>query len=550
VFEAYGEDPHLSARLGVAFVRGAQAQGVIATPKHFVCHHQETDRASIDVRVGERALRELYLVPFEAAVREGGARSIMAASHSLNGVHCTEHEWLLDTVLRGEWGFEGVVVSDWDATRSTDASIRAGLDVEMPKAHWYGAPLLEAVESGRLPATLIDRAARRVLAVKLETGLFERPLELDGARVGTAEHRELALEAARESIVLLENRDALLPLEPGRGSTIAVIGPWATTAVLGGRGSSEVRPLAPISLAQGLRTVLTPEGVHVETATDWRDRDEVATLCGRARTVVLALGLGPRREGESLDRLGNDLELPEDQRLLIETAAASTGRLVVVLFAGSAISMDAWLDRVAAVVLAWYPGELGGRALAEVLLGTVDPSGKLPITFPRAVDQLPTNGRFPERVSEYGEGVFVGYRHFDAAALEPLFPFGHGRSYTRFEYSDLSAVLRGSGAATAIDLRFTVRNAGERAGTEVAQVYLHDLEATVRRPPRELKGFARLALEPAESRTVSLTLGHRDLAFFDETTRSWAVEPGTFEVEVGPSSRDLPLRLRFDYAAP
>jgi beta-glucosidase len=425
----------------------------------------------------------------------------------------------------------------------------------MPRDRWYGRPLEEAVEQGRIPASLIDDAARRVLAIKLRTGLFARPIELDGERVGTPEHRALALDAARESIVLLQNRDDLLPLSlagsgaapaGARQASIAVIGPWASRAALGGRGSSEVRALRPVTLVQGLRAV-APGGTRILAVSDWRDDGAVRQVAGDAGVVVLALGLGPRIEGESLDRAGNDLVLPDDQTRLIETAVAANPRVVVVLYAGSAVAMDPWIERVPAVVLAWYPGELGGRAVAEVLLGAVDPSGRLPLTFPRAAAQLPAFGAFPERVSEYREGVFVGYRHFDARGLDPLFPFGYGRSYTRFEYSDLRLDPRGAGDTTAIGVTFTVRNLGERAGVEVAQVYVHDLESSVPRPPRELKGFARVKLDPGELRVVSVTLGFRDLAFFDEAAHGWTVEPGAFEVQVGASSRDVRLRQTFNY---
>jgi beta-glucosidase len=264
--------------------------------------------------------------------------------------------------------------------------------------------------------------------------------------------------------------------------------------------------------------------------------------------VVLALGLGPRLEGESLDRVGNELDLPAEQRQLIDRVLESTSKVVVVLFAGSAIAMEPWIERVPAVVDAWYPGELGGRAVAEVLVGAVNPSGRLPLTLPRAASQLPTFPVFPERVTEYREGVFVGYRHFDARALEPLFPFGHGLGYTRFEYSELRVEPRGSGAAIVIGVRFELRNAGDRAGAEVAQVYVGDTESGLPRPPRELKGFAKLRLEPGERRTVELELGWRDLAFFDEATRAWTVEPGAFEIAVGASSRDLRLQHRFELA--
>jgi beta-glucosidase len=306
-----------------------------------------------------------------------------------------------------------------------------------------------------------------------------------------------------------------------------------------------VRPLRPTALAEGLRAV-APDGVGVETLDDWRDDERVRTAAARADVVVLALGLGPRLEGESLDRVGNDLDLPAEQRHLLETALAATPRVAVVLFAGSAIAMDPWIETVPAVLDAWYPGELGGRAIAEVLVGAVAPSGKLPLTFPRAASQLPAATTFPERVTEYHEGVFVGYRHFDAGGLEPLFPFGHGLSYTLFEYSDLRVEVRGEGEDLAVGVRFTLRNAGQRAGAEVAQLYVADIEASVPRPPRELKGFARLRLEPGEQRVVELELGWRDLAFFDEAAGRWTVEPGEFEVQVGASSRDLRLGGRFE----
>jgi beta-glucosidase len=270
-------------------------------------------------------------------------------------------------------------------------------------------------------------------------------------------------------------------------------------------------------------------------------------LAGRAAVVVLALGLGPRLEGEGLDRVGNELDLPADQRHLIDRVLESSSKVVVILFAGSAIAMDPWIERVPAVVHAWYPGELGGRAVADVLVGAVNPSGKLPLTLPRAASQLPAFATFPEQVTEYREGVFVGYRHFDAEALQPLFPFGYGLSYTTFEYSGLRVDARGSGSTFTVGVRFVVRNSGERAGAEVAQVYVGDLEASVPRPPRELKRFAKVRLPPGESRTVEVELGWRDLAFFDEATRAWTVEPGAFLVGVGGSSRDLPLGRRFDY---
>jgi beta-glucosidase len=285
----------------------------------------------------------------------------------------------------------------------------------------------------------------------------------------------------------------------------------------------------------------------VESVADWNDPARVRRLAARAAAVVVAVGLGPEHEGEALDRVGNGLDLPAQQLALLAAALPPARQAVVVLFGGSAIAMDPWIERAPAVLHAWYPGEVGAVAIAEALFGALNPSGKLPITMPRSAAQLPAFATFPERVTEYSEGVFVGYRHFDAAAIEPLYPFGHGLSYTGFEYSALRVRARGRGRNVRVDVRFTVENTGARPGAEVAQLYVHDVEASLARPPRELRGFAKVRLAPGERRVVRLELGWRDLAFFDEAAGAWRAEPGAFHALVGSSSRDIRLRRRFLY---
>jgi beta-glucosidase len=555
VQESFGEDPWLASRLAVAFVRAVQEQGVIATPKHLACHNQERDdgRRSVDIRVDERTLREVYLPAFKASVDEGGAWSVMTARHGVNGARCVESRYLLRELLKGEWGFRGVVVSDWETVRSTRLSAKAGLDVEMPKAVHYGRALARAVRAGEVDESTVDDAVRRVLRVKLLAGLFEPRRRRERRVVNCEAHRRLALEVARSSIVLLKNERGILPLSPELTPTLAVIGPHARVASLGDDGSSEVRPFYRVSPLRGLREraggrieLRHERGSGIRSPLAPRRLRAAVELARRCHAAVVCVGLDATIEGEGHDRRGNRLALPRPQVELVEAVAGVNPNTIVLIVGGGAVSMRGWLEKVPAVLAAWYPGEQGGRAIADILLGMESPSGRLPITFPESEDQLPASPEFPERpAATYREGVFVGYRHFDRRGLTPLYPFGHGLTYTEFRYAGLAIGVEGTGLRLRVSVAFDVANVGERAGTEVAQLYVRDPVATVERPEKELKRFRRLALAAGESRRVGFELGHDDLAFWDAGRRAWTAEPGLYEVLVGGSSRDIRLRGEF-----
>ena len=554
-FESFSEDPHLVKQLAVAFIRRAQDQGVIATAKHFVAHHQEAHRRELDVLVKERALREIYFPAFRAAVQEAGVLSVMAASHKVNGTGCTENDFLLTEVLRNDWGFEGVILSDWKCMRSTESSLRAGLDLEMPKPLYYGKPLKRAVRDGRVPEEMIDRRVRRVLWAKFKGGLFDQERSLAPSRVHTRNHQSLALEIARQGLVLLKNEASTLPLSLESG-TLAVIGPNADMEALGGHGSSEVRPFSAETPIEGIRQ-LAPDGVTVRFEPCCRNaaepaEDEILSAIEAAAiadATILVVGLNEDIEAEGWDR-GDNLRLPEPQVEMIRAVAEQARILVVVLVAGGPIAMSGWIDDAPAILEAWYSGEKAGTAIAEVLFGKINPSGKLPVTFPISIEQIPTHESFGATSVRYAEGIWVGYRYQDQQATTPLFPFGHGLSYTEFEYASPAIEVVEAEGSKRIELSFEIRNVGDRGGTETAQIYVRDVEASVERPPKELKAFYRVTLESGEAQRVEIELGTDDLAFWNPKTRDWMVEAGDFEILVGSSSRDIRLRVPFTYDVP
>jgi beta-glucosidase len=546
--ETYGEDPYLASRMAVAFVRGVQSQGVVTTPKHYAANFVgDGGRDSYAVHFSERLLREVYFPAFEASVREGGALSIMAAYNSLDGVPCSCNRWLLTEVLRDEWGFEGYVVSDYDSvihilTKHAVAAdkqevakkaVEAGLEVELPQTDCYGEPLLEGLEQGAISAEAVDEAVRRVLAVKFRLGLFDEPFvdeEQAEAVCNTAEHRVLALQMAREGIVLLKNEGAALPLAK-EVKSIAVIGPQADEPRLGGYtwdGYARERIITPL---QGIRERANDLQVHFAqgcTVTgDSKDGFAEALQAARQSEVALLfVGNNRQTEGEQRDRA--DLDLPGVQCELIKQVAATGVPTIVVLINGSAVTMLDWIDQVGAVVEAWYPGEVGGTAIAEVLFGDTNPSGKLPITFPRMVGQLPLyyNYKPSGRI----------YNYVDLAG-KPLFPFGHGLSYTTFVYRNLHIRLE---RKKTVKVSLEVENTGERAGDEVVQLYIHDVVASVARPVKELKGFRRISLQPHEMQEVTFEVPVQQLGLYDAGMQ-YTVEPGEFEIMVGSSSGDIRL---------
>ncbi len=540
-FEYLGEDPYLAGRIAAAEVKGIQAEGVLATVKHFACNNQENDRDAVDAQVDERTLREIYLPAFQAAIRDGGAQCVMDAYNKVNGVHCTQHPFLNIQVLRKEWGFTGIVLSDWGATHDALGAATGGLDLEMPKAEFMNKTrLLPLIESGALKASLIDDKVRHILTTIIAAGFLDRPQERKDIPANDPAGVATALDTARAGIVLLKNSGAVLPLDPASSRRIAVIGPNGHPAVWGGGGSSHMYPSRAVSVYDGIRQV---PGISATFARGAPDLNAAVAAARGADAAVVCIGFNQDREGEGGDR---DYALPAGQAKLIRAVAEANPRTIVLLFGGGGVSWSGWLDRVPALLHVWYPGQEGGRAIADILFGVVNPSGKLPATFERRPEDNPSAPWYMRdedagaKRAVYGEGIFVGYRGYDRAGVEPQFCFGHGLSYTTFEYENLKVAP--AAEQEPVMVSFTVRNTGARAGAEVAQVYVGQRSPSVPRPPKELKGFVKVVLAPGESSRVTVNLPPNAFAFWHPGRKAWTVEPGIFDIPVGASSRDIRLR--------
>jgi beta-glucosidase len=688
-FEYLGEDPHLAARLAVHFIEGVQSQGVSATIKHFVANNSDFDRNNTDSVVGERALREIYLPAFEAAVKEADVGAIMDAYNLTNGAYMSQNATLNVDVAKKEWGFRGVIMSDWISTYDAIGAANGGLDIEMPSGeHLNRQNLLPAIEDGIVSVATVDDKVRRILRVAARFGWLDREqLDLSIPRYNP-EGRKAALDAAREGIVLLRNEASVLPLDRTAIDSILVVGPTAHPAVMGGGGSSQVDPFTSVSILEGLSEIAGSDvevlyskglptltemvdstqfsteasggepgiraeyyaapdlsgrpfiervdpGIAIRPATGypevtqserWRgyfnveekgtfdvfvtssgdgggfyrlsidgkvvldrwalnkatvdyvtvgldagarevvfehkgrpkwpyyrlevgisrhgDRVDpsVTQMAAMADAIIVAAGFDSGTESEGSDRT---FRLPPGQDELIESLAATGKPVAVVLTAGGAVDMRNWLDDVSAVLAAWYPGQEGGTAVAEILFGDVNPSGRLPATFERDWRESPAYAHYyPEPGTNriiYEDGVFVGYRGYEEKGIEPLFPFGHGLSYTSFEYSNLevSPETTSDGRVT---VSFDLRNTGQRAGADVAQVYVADNHSPVERPPKELKGFVKVHLQPGEQKRVAIDLDRRSFAYYDVDAGDWAVTPGAFQILIGQSSRAIELR--------
>lgn len=554
-FEYFSEDPVVSGELGAAMVRGIQSRGVGACLKHFAANSQEHARMVSDSVVDERTLRELYLAPFEHVVRHARPWSVMTAYNKLNGVYCSEHEWLLREVLRGEWGFDGAVVSDWGAMSSSVASVRAGLDLCMPGPRRdHARALVEAVRSGELEegcvneaASHIERLARRVKACQAEGSIGGAPaLSLTDEEFYRA-HADLAREAAAQSAVLLKN-DGVLPLNPD--AKVAVIGAFARIPRYQGSGSSRINP----KIIDNIWYRLEQRGVAAEYAdgcdpttgdADERQLFEAETLAARSDVAVVVAGLPARYESEGFDR--KLMVMPRGMRELIDRICAANPRTVVVLQGGAPMEMP-WRDSPAAILLMYLSGCQGGGAAVDVLVGDVNPSGKLAETWPVDSAQTALGTTYPDMDNEvfYREGPFVGYRYYDAVDVEPAFPFGHGESYTEFAYEGLGVRVRADAPTEGpleVDVSFTLRNTGHRTGAEVAQMYIAPTSGVV--PPpcpvQWLAGFAKIELEPGEERRVVLRLDETAFRKWDASLHRWRVYPGGYEIRVASSSRDVRL---------
>ncbi|HJQ31112.1 MAG TPA: glycoside hydrolase family 3 C-terminal domain-containing protein [Pyrinomonadaceae bacterium] len=559
-FEYLGEDPYLASRMAVEYIRGEQAEGVASCAKHFAGNEQEFERNTINVEMDERTLREIYLPPFRAAVQEAGVLSVMSAYNKFRGTYCSENDYLLNKILKDEWGFKGLVVSDWNAVHSTRGSVLGGLDLEMgtvgkPFDEFYLArPFLEGVRGGEFPMSVPDDKVRRNLRVMFATHAFDG--NPPGA-INTKAHQETARRVAEESFVLLKNEANALPLDADKLTSLAVVGENAVRLQAYGGGSSrikafyEIPPLEGILRRVGERVNVTYSAGYGEKATT--DAVERAVrAASQADAVIYVGGLNHARGLDSEGEDRKDLKLPYGQDELIRKIVEVNPRTIVVLLGGGPVEMGTWLARVPAVLYAWYPGMEGGSALARVLFGDVSPSGKLPCTFPVRLEDSPAHAlsAYPGRsgMVRYEEGLLVGYRWFDTKQVAPLFPFGYGLSYTRFEYSNLKLVAGQSPKGPVLAVTFDLKNTGDAAGAEVAQVYVRDAQSSLPRPLKELKGFGKVFLKPGESQTVRVVLDRNAFSFYDPDKRAWVAERGDFRIMVGGSSRDIKLEGNFSLA--
>ncbi|MBL7253014.1 glycoside hydrolase family 3 C-terminal domain-containing protein [Actinoplanes sp. LDG1-01] len=611
-FEYFSEDPLLSGELGIAYVEGIQSVGVGSSLKHFAANNQEIERTRISVEADDRTLREIYLAAFERVVKTADPWTIMCSYNRLRGVHASENHWLLTTVLRDEWGYDGVVVSDWNAVHHRVRALAAGLDLEMPGTGGVtDKQIIDAVRAGELDERIVDAAVSRVLRLVeraypgpelvhgpiMELGVApgDRLSDEQLALLRADEHHNLAREAAAGCITLLRNENAVLPLNPDQ--RVAVIGAFAAHARIQGGGSSGVDPTrvdnaldflpealyAPgyvhtpldayqddldaylaahdatfaddgtgparrsAALARALRLAAAAERVAAGPLSARAESliEDAVVVARDADVIVVFAGLPLAFEQEADDR--TTLALPADQAELLRRLGELPAPLVVVLSNGAAVTMDPWHDRADAIVEAWLPGQAGAGAVVDVLLGRVNPSGKVAETFPLAVEDTPGYVTWTgERGTVlYGEGVFIGYRWYDALRRPVRYPFGHGLSYTSFAYGELDVDLIDA-AAGAVRVSCTVTNTGRVAGREVVQLYVGDPDAAVRRPERELRGFEKVALEPGESTRVVFELSSRDFAYWDVAVDDWRREGGEFTIEVGASSRDPRLRATIE----
>ena len=546
-FEYVSEDPWLAGELATAMVEGTQSEGVGTSVKHYAANNQEDDRLRVSAEVDERSLREIYLPAFERVVKQAQPWTIMCAYNKLNGTYCSEHHWLLTEVLRDEWGFEGLVVSDWGAVHDRVAALRGGLDLEMPPNLGVSdAAIVEAVRNGPLDESILDEAVSRALRLVDRS----QPAALaEGAEFNLDDHHSLARRAAHESAVLLKNDGRVLPLQPQEGSTVAVIGEFARTPRFQGAGSSQVNPTkvdvaldelqsalggrAEVRFAAGFGIGTTDNNGHLLR--------EAVELAGEADHVLVFLGLPGEDESEGFDR--THIDLPANQLVLLHALAEVHDRLIVILANGGVVRVSTWEDRVAAILECWLSGQAAGGAAVDLLLGVANPSGKLAETIPVRLQDNSSYLNFPgeEGVVHYGEGIFIGYRAYDKLIQPVSYPFGFGLSYTTFQIEDVNVSVGGSVADgdLAVTVTASVTNTGQRAGAEVVQVYVEDVEASVARPLHELKGFVRVDLEPGETKQVSCQLDERAFAFWSRRFGQWVVESGEFIIAVGSSSRDL-----------
>ena len=518
-FEYFGEDPFLAAETAVAYIEGVQSQGVMATVKHFALNNQEYNRHHVNSVADERTINEIYFPAFRAAVERAHVGSVMTSYNPVNGVHSAENAYLIGQTLRGKWNFQGFTMSDWTSTYTPLLMVQDGVDLEMPRAFCYTAETLKPLlERGVITEKQIDDKVCRILQTYIAFGFLDRPQLDSSIQEDNPYSREVAYRLACESIVLLKN-DGILPLKKNR--RIALSGPGAEVIPCGG-GSGAVDPLYTVSLKEGLQLL-------------------GARFSEKADVEIVALGFDKTTEKENHDRT---FALPEGQETFVEEALARGRKVILIVNAGGAVDLSRIEGRVSAILWAWYPGQEGGKALAEILYGKVNPSGRLPVSFPRALEDNPAQPYYAPSEpynkrghtvvpTTYAEGIFTGYRGYGETA--PLYPFGFGLGYTDFSYSELTVTPAGDG----FDVRLEVRNSGNRDGSETVQIYVHEENPCVPRPVRELKGFCKVSIPKGQARTVTVHLSREAFAYYDSDSHGWVVNPGAFTIEAGASAADI-----------
>ncbi len=541
-FEYQTEDPYLNKKMAVPVVKGVQSQQIAACVKHYICNNQEMNRFTVSSEVSERALQEIYLPAFKATVREADAWSFMGCYNKVNGIYGCENKNLIKEKLMAEWRFRGFVVSDWIATAkttSTESCINAGLTLEMPVQIKYKKKILnQALLEGKYTEEALNENIKRLLRVMFLTSLLDDESLIPPGSRNTPEHQAIARKIAEEGIVLLKNKDNLLPLNIDTLKKIAVIGPNVDKKMGEGGGSSQVRPPYEITPLQGLKNKC-------------RDKVDIVNSTSEADLVIVFAGLNHEKgmDSEHADR--DSFDLPSEQIELINKTVQENPKTIVILISGSPVNMIGWIENIPAVIEAWYAGQEAGNAIADILFGDVNPSGKLPITFPKKLSDSPAHvstRTYPgnEKVY-YDEGIFVGYRHFDTKNIEPLFPFGYGLSYTTYTYDNLKIDKKTISGDDKFTVSVDITNSGDHAGAEVVQLYVQDVECSVERPLKELKGFKKVQLDSGEKKTVVFELEKRDLSFFEEKNSSWIVEKGFFNILVGSSSKDIHQKGEIEY---
>ena len=575
-FEYMSEDPHLISQLVVPYIKGVQQEDVAACVKHYAANNQEYERFRVNVEMDERTLREIYLPGFESAIVEGKALTVMAAYNKFRGEWCSENKYLLTDILKKEWNFDGVVMSDWDGTHSTINAAIAGLDLEMGtnkdsySDYFFADALLEAVNDGEVSVATIDDKVRRILTVMYRSNVFNK--NRSTGEFISERNFEVAKNVASESIVLLKNENSILPLNKNELKSIAVIGENAVLKQAHGGGSSAIKAKYEITPLEGLKNKLGEdyqinfaEGYRSSTTFDWSEgrvdtavnssiwraelRSKAVQAAKSSDYVIMFLGLNHHFDMESVDRI--EMSLPYEQDELVNDVLNVNKNIIIVLISGQPVEMNKWIDKVPAVLQGWYAGSEAGNVFADILFGDTNPSGKLPFTFPKKLEDVPAYkfGDVPGKglEVEYKEGIFVGYRYYDTFNIEPQYAFGHGLSYTKFNYSSAALIDNNFKDDGTITISVDVKNIGEVIGKEVVQLYIEDLEASVERPTKELKSFTKIELKPGETRKVDFVINEKMLSFFDVSKNEFYAEPGKFKAHIGSSSKDIKQVVEFNF---